>query len=159
MGPAIIRPARRRRRAASRSALLVDSFEQCRRLETWLRDRFLPRLGDDAVVVVAGRRPPELEWAVDPGWQRALRVLPLRPLDRARSELLLHANGVDPGRYEAIVRFAGGNPLALSLAAATTAATAAPGRAAAWVPSGARRWRRGHRSTTRTVSTTSIPPA
>ncbi len=119
---------------APRAVLLVDSFEQCGWLETWLRDRFLPRLPDDVVVVLAGRRPPDLEWTVDPGWRHAVRVLALEPLDRDRSEQLLHAHGVDPDAHAAILRFAGGNPLALSLAAAV-AATRPTGRTAVWVPS------------------------
>lgn len=118
--------------ARPRAVLLVDTFESCQWSETWLRDRFLPRLAADVVVVLAGRRAPDLEWSVDPGWRRALRVLALAPLDRRRSELLLRANGVEPDRHTALIRFAGGNPLALSLVAAV--AKARPGQVSAAGP-------------------------
>jgi hypothetical protein len=46
------------------AVLLIDTFEQCQPLETWLRETFLLRLADQAIVVVAlpvgrsPRRPP-----------------------------------------------------------------------------------------------------
>ena len=44
----------------------VESLIRAR--EGWLRERFLPRLPDDVLVVLAGRTPPDVEWRVDPGW-------------------------------------------------------------------------------------------
>lgn len=102
----------------ARPVLLVDGFEQCRGLETWLRDRFLPRLPADAVVVIAGREPPDLEWSVDPGWSRVVRVIALEPLDRSSSAAVLTSGGLAPHHQETVLRFAAGNPLVLSLAAA-----------------------------------------
>lgn len=97
--------------------LFVDGFERCQGLEGWLRDRFLPGLREDAVVVVAGRRPPSAEWLCDLAWNDLLEVLPLDVLDPPTAAALLERRGVAPARREAVLAFAGGHPLALSLAA------------------------------------------
>jgi hypothetical protein len=112
--------------------LLIDTFEQCQPLEAWLRESFLPRLADHAVVVVAGRVAPDAEWSLDPGWAQLFIALAVRPLDTAQSDALLAARGVPAEQRGAFVAFAGGSPLALSLAASVPAAT--PG--ALWEPAG-----------------------
>ncbi|GAA1534919.1 ATP-binding protein [Actinomadura kijaniata] len=98
--------------------LLVDAFERVQGLEGWLRERFLPRLPDGALVVVAGRTPPDVMWTVDPGWAQTLRPLPLRDLDARDAEAFLDARGVAEGLRGPLLAFAGGHPLALSLGAA-----------------------------------------
>jgi hypothetical protein len=100
--------------------LLIDAFERCRGLELWLRCRLLPRLPDRAVVVVADLEPPSLEWRTDPGWEDALGVIALRNLSPEDASALLTSRGVDPARHDELLRFAGGHPLALRLAAETT---------------------------------------
>ncbi|MFI0814976.1 ATP-binding protein [Streptomyces sp. NPDC021098] len=103
--------------AADRPVLLVDTFEEYRSLESWLRDRFLPRLPLGAVVVLAGRQPPSERWRTDPGWDGILRVVGLPELPHGEAVALLTARGVPPERQDGVLAFAGGNPLALSLAA------------------------------------------
>jgi hypothetical protein len=103
--------------AADRPVLLVDTFEEYRSLEGWLRDHFLPRLPLGSVVVLAGRQPPSDLWRTDPGWARILRVDSLPELPRGEAVDLLTARGVPPERQGGVLAFAGGNPLALSLAA------------------------------------------
>ncbi|MEU8239421.1 AAA family ATPase [Actinoplanes missouriensis] len=115
------------------AVLTVDSFEHCQWLETWLWQRFLPRIAEGALVVLAGRQTPATEWTSDPGWAGALHVAELGPLTDEQARTLVSLNGVRPENTEAIVRFAGGNPLALSLAAAVDSAN--PGSAQAWAPS------------------------
>ncbi|WP_199439093.1 ATP-binding protein [Umezawaea beigongshangensis] len=110
--------------------LLIDAFERCRGLELWLRRRLLPRLPDRAVVVVADLEPPSLEWRTDPGWEDALGVIALRNLSPEEASALLTSRGVDPARHDELLRFAGGHPLALRLAAETTS-DAGPGPAPA----------------------------
>lgn len=100
--------------------LFIDGFERCQGLEGWLRERFLPALREDAVVVVAGRRPPSAAWLCDLAWSDLLEVLPLGALDRPTATALLERRGVAPARREAILAFADGHPLALSLAASVT---------------------------------------
>ncbi|MEU0843818.1 AAA family ATPase [Streptomyces sp. NPDC005962] len=103
--------------ATERPVLLVDTFEEYRSLEGWLRDRFLPRLPLGSLVVLAGRQPPSDRWRTDPGWAGILRVVSLPELPRGEAVALLAARGVPPERQSGVLAFAGGNPLALSLAA------------------------------------------
>ncbi len=102
-----------------RTVVLVDTFERCQGVEEWLRDRFLPRVLTGVVVVVAGRRPPSTSWTSDEAWTDLLRVVQLDGLTPAESAALLEGRGVAPELRETVVAFAGGNPLALSLAADT----------------------------------------
>ncbi|HUQ61495.1 ATP-binding protein [Lentzea sp.] len=104
------------------AVVLVDAFERCRQLEPWLRDTFLPRLAAGAVVVLASRTAPDAEWSLDPEWTRRFTRLDVRPLDAAASDALLAARGVTPDQRGAIVSFAGGSPLVLTLAASAPAA-------------------------------------
>jgi hypothetical protein len=113
------------------TVLLLDSFEHCQRLEPWLRDTFLLRLADGALVVIASRVAPDAEWSVDPGWAPLFAPLVVRPLDATQSDALLAVRGVAAEQRGAIVAFAGGSPLALSLAASVPAAADAP-----WEPTG-----------------------
>ncbi|MFJ4828852.1 ATP-binding protein [Streptomyces sp. NPDC088747] len=105
------------------AVLLVDTFERCQGLEGWLRRSFLPRTADGALLVLAGRTPLSLSWRTDPGWREALRVLPLRNLGPQGSDELLAALGVAPQRRPPLREFAGGHPLALTLAGQTTTAS------------------------------------
>ncbi|MEW2289305.1 ATP-binding protein [Streptomyces sp. NPDC047841] len=114
------------------AVLLIDTFEQCQSLEAWLRETFLRRLADRAIVILAGRVAPDVEWSLDPGWARLFTALAVRPLDAAESDALLAARGVPAEQRGPFVAFAGGSPLALSLAASVPAA--APG--APWEPTG-----------------------
>lgn len=118
--------------ADPRAVLLIDTFEHCQSLEAWLRDTFLPRLADGALVVLAGRVAPDVEWSLDPGWAQLFTALAVRPLDPAQSDALLATRGVPAEQRGAFVAFAGGSPLALSLAASVP--TVAPG--APWEPTG-----------------------
>ena len=99
-------------------ALLIDAAERCPGLEPWLRDTFLPRLADGAVVVLASRAAPDPEWTLDPAWAPLFTALAVRPLDAEASSALLAARGFAPQRRDAVRAFAAGNPLVLSLAAA-----------------------------------------
>lgn len=114
------------------AVLLIDTFEQCQPLEPWLRDNFLLRLAEGAFVVLASRVAPDSEWSLDPGWAPLFAELVVRPLDAAQSDALLAARGVAAQQRSAFVAFAGGSPLALSLAASVPA----PALGAAWEPTG-----------------------
>ncbi|WP_336204398.1 AAA family ATPase [Nonomuraea sp. LPB2021202275-12-8] len=104
-----------------RVVLLVDTFERCQGLEGWLRERFLPGVPVGALIVVAGRNPPDPLWQADPGWAEVLRVLPLRPLARREGMALIEARGVASELREPLLEFAGGHPLALCLGAVVAA--------------------------------------
>ncbi|MFI6909935.1 AAA family ATPase [Nonomuraea sp. NPDC050394] len=100
------------------AVLLVDDFERVQGLEGWLRERYLPRVPLGALVVIAGRNPPDLRWRADPGWAGALEVLPLRDLRPGDARALLDSTGVPAESREPLLAFAGGHPLALLLGAA-----------------------------------------
>jgi AAA ATPase-like protein len=116
------------------AVLLIDSFEHCQPLEAWLRDTFLLRLAEGALVVLASRVAPDADWKLDPGWAEIFAELAVRSLDAAQSDALLAGRGVTAEQRGAIVAFAGGSPLALSLAASLPAT--APGASAPWKPTG-----------------------
>jgi hypothetical protein len=113
-----------------RAVLLVDDFEAYQPLEGWLRDRFLPRLPVGSLVVIASRRAPGAMWLSDPGWEDVLRVIVLGDLPREDAAALLTARGVPSTLHPALLAFAGGHPLALSLASSA----ARHGAGAEWRP-------------------------
>ncbi|MCU7821047.1 ATP-binding protein [Kitasatospora sp. DSM 101779] len=100
------------------TVLLVDSFEHCQWLENWLWQHFLPRAADDTLVVLAGRLAPQPQWTADPAWAGVLCVRELGPFSEEQARSLLATAQVRPELRDRVLLFAGGNPLALSLAAA-----------------------------------------
>ncbi|MCK2240545.1 MULTISPECIES: ATP-binding protein [unclassified Crossiella] len=98
------------------AVLLVDAFEECQHLAPWLQESFLPELPVTALVVLAGRCAPDPRWTAAPGWNQVLGVRELGELPAPAVEELLAARGVPNTRWAAVTRFAGGHPLALSLA-------------------------------------------
>lgn len=103
---------------AAGTVLFVDSFEHCQWLESWLWHHFLPRAADDTLVVLSGRRAPQPQWTADPAWSRLLHVSELEAFSEEQARNLLTAAQIRPEIRDRVLRFAGGNPLALSLAAA-----------------------------------------
>lgn len=104
--------------AAGRSGavVLIDSFERTPVHGALLRDRVLPGLAADALVVVAGRQPPERDWFTA-GWEHVCAEVALPPLPRRDARALLASLGVtDRGVVDRLVEWAGGSPLALNLA-------------------------------------------
>ncbi|MGW7029691.1 ATP-binding protein [Streptomyces xanthophaeus] len=115
------------------TVLIVDSFEHCQWLESWLWHHFLPRAADGALVVLAGRLAPQPQWTADPAWAGLLHVSELEPFSEEQARSLLSAAQLRPELRNRVLRFAGGNPLALSLAAA--AGSAGCGEEGVWAPS------------------------
>jgi hypothetical protein len=106
-----------------RAVVVLDSFERIAAQDSLLRQRILPGLAADAVVVVAGRQAPSRTWFRD-GWEHVAAEVPLGPLPSEDAHALLAARGVtDPDRAGRLVDWAGGSPLALNLAVSTGAPT------------------------------------
>jgi hypothetical protein len=101
---------------AHRSVLMIDTFEVLQPLERWFREDFLPGLPQSTLIVVAGRTPPPADWRAEAGLQAIMREVPLRNLSPEQSRRYLAARGVPEGQRAAVVDFACGHPLALSLA-------------------------------------------
>ncbi|MET8299250.1 hypothetical protein ABZW02_35385, partial [Streptomyces sp. NPDC005180] len=93
--------------------LVVDSFEHCQWLESWLWQHFLPRAADDTLVVLAGRLAPQPQWTADPAWDGLLHVSELEPFSEKQARSLLAAAQIRPELRERVLRFAAGNPLAV----------------------------------------------
>jgi hypothetical protein len=108
--------------ADQRAVLLIDAFERIHGLESWLREQFLPTLPVGALVVVAGRTPPDLTWRADPGWAGLVQVVELGDLEPMDADALLDSRGVAGELRDPLLAFAGGHPLALSLGAVSTTA-------------------------------------
>ena len=70
---------------ACSGVVLIDTYEVFRIADPWLRHELLPALGPSIRVVVAGREPPMLEWAIERGQIGGLEVLPLGPSTMAAS--------------------------------------------------------------------------
>ena len=110
-----------------RSVLIIDAFELYRPLESWLREQFLPRLPLGTIVVFGSRLRPAAEWRNDPAWDDILETVDVAELSDSDASALLDGRGVPESRRRAVLDFAGGNPLVLSLAAeANVAADGTP---------------------------------
>ena len=99
-----------------RTVLLVDTYEVFRIADPWFRSELLPMLGTSVRVVVAGRDPPMLEWAVERGRFGGLEVVPLGPLDEPSVDELLSRALVPDADTARLKRLCCGHPLALRLA-------------------------------------------
>ena len=109
-----------------RPLVVFDSYERMSGADGWVRRSLLPSLPERALVILAGRRAPSDEWFRD-GWEHLAVELELGPLESADARALLGAHGVaDDALAAELVRWAGGWPLALSLAAGSTAPGGAP---------------------------------
>ncbi|MEU5540503.1 ATP-binding protein [Streptomyces sp. NPDC020362] len=115
------------------TVLVLDSFEHCQWLESWLWQHFLPRAADDTLVLLAGRLTPQPQWTADPAWAGLLHVTELEPFSERQARSLLATARIRPELRERVLHFAGGNPLALSLAAA--AGSTGCSREEIWAPS------------------------
>ena len=100
-----------------RTVVMIDTYEMFRIADPWLRHELLPALGPGVRVVVAGREPPMLEWAVERGQLGGLEVLPLGRLDEDSVQTIVRTAGFEDGPAATeIARVSRGHPLALRLA-------------------------------------------
>jgi hypothetical protein len=99
--------------------LVLDTYEVFRFLDTWLRETFLPSLGANVRLVLAGREPLVSDWLAAGRWHALVCSVALEPLGDAAALELLSRNGVGEQEAVRINRFVHGHPLALRLAATT----------------------------------------
>ena len=98
-------------------AVAIDTFEEMGDMEWRFREGFLRELVGPVLVVLAGRRTPRLV-EESPAWREVVEDMRLDELTEAESRSYLEVEGVhDLELAHRVIDFAGGNPLALGLAA------------------------------------------
>lgn len=98
-----------------RHVILFDGYELLAPIDDWVRERLLPGLPSETLVVIAGRRPPSARWMSDPGWRDLLRVVPLRNLSPTDTRTYLRIEGLPDALHEQVLTLTHGHPLTLSL--------------------------------------------
>lgn len=105
------------RAASNKQLLFIDAMEELRALDRWLRERFLPALPLNSLVVMAGREDLSLGWRRDSAWRQLVEIISVGPLSPEESQALLEQRGVPEESHNTALEFSQGNPLALSLIA------------------------------------------
>jgi hypothetical protein len=102
----------------ARVLLTIDTYEQLRLLDAWLRQTFVPALPQNVRLLLAGRDTPS-------AWQRDLgdlgRTIRLDNLSDEAARTFLRRAGVDDAIARRVARAARGHPLSLQLAAGALA--------------------------------------
>jgi hypothetical protein len=97
--------------------VMFDTYERMTAAGAYLRQRLLPSLPEQSLVILAGRNAPEPEW-FQGGWEGVTVEYELRPLDLDDGRALLNDRGVkDEETIRELLRWSAGSPLALTLAA------------------------------------------
>ena len=103
-------------REEERPLLLFDSYERLQAMGGHLR-ALLPGFPERTIVVIAGRRPPERSW-FEGGWEALATAVELAPLSpRSRRRCSRRAAWAATHASPELLAWAGGSPLALTLAA------------------------------------------
>ncbi len=103
---------------AERTAIVLDSYEHFRLMDTWLRQEFSALLPPQVCLIMSGRSRPSTGWFAPGHTGRKTQSLPLGPLDEGSALRLLKKEGVKLEAANRIVPFIHGHPLALHLAVA-----------------------------------------
>lgn len=100
---------------ARRTLLVLDSYESFRLLDSWLRQVFLPALGDSVRTILSSREPPRPAWRIAPAWRGLFDSMLLDTFSPEVALEYLASHGVPEGSARELNRVARGHPLALSL--------------------------------------------
>lgn len=100
-----------------RFVLILDTYEAVASADDWVREELAPALPAEVLVVLAGRKPPSLEWRVDPGWSELVRIVALDDLGEADCRDFLAAAGMPEHLHDVAIDISHGHPLALTLLA------------------------------------------
>jgi len=100
---------------AKRTLLVVDSYESFRLLDSWLRQVFLPSLGDSVRTILSSREPPRPAWQIAPAWRGLFESMLLETFSAEAATEYLTSQGVPETSARDLNRVALGHPLALSL--------------------------------------------
>jgi len=100
---------------ATRILLVLDSYESFRLLDSWLRQVFLPSLGESVRTILSSREPPRPAWRIAPEWRGLFDSLVLETFSPEVALEYLTSEGVPEESARELNRVAHGHPLALSL--------------------------------------------
>ena len=103
---------------AKRTLLVLDSYESFRLLDSWLRQVFLPSLGDSVRTILSSREPPRPAWHIAPAWRGLFDSMLLETFSPEVALEYLTSEGVPEVSARELNRVARGHPLALSLGSA-----------------------------------------
>ncbi|WP_309122565.1 LuxR C-terminal-related transcriptional regulator [Paenibacillus sp.] len=107
--------------------LFIDTYEHMEGLDQWLRESFLKRLGNNVMIVIAGRYPLSEAWRISPAWGRCLTRLPLAELDAASVERYAEYMHIfDRDAVSRLRSASRGHPLTMSLLAFLYASPGSP---------------------------------
>ena len=95
--------------------LVVDTYELLEPLDEWLREDYVAGLPSGSLVVIGGRRPPNVGWRADPAWRDLVRVIRLDGLPPADAVRYLLGAGVAADLSGPVAAATHGHPLALGL--------------------------------------------
>src|SRR5262249_26241324 len=101
--------------SAKRTLLVLDSYESFRLLDSWLRQVFLPLVGDGVRTVLSSREPPRPAWRIAPAWRGLFDSMLLETFSPEVAVGYLTSEGVPESNALELNRVAHGHPLALSL--------------------------------------------
>src|SRR6516165_2475494 len=101
--------------AGKRTLLVLDSYESFRLLDSWLRQVFLPLLGDSVRTILSSREPPQPAWRIAPEWRGLFDSMLLETFSPEVALEYLASQGVPESSARELNRVARGHPLALSL--------------------------------------------
>jgi AAA ATPase-like protein len=100
---------------AKRTLLVLDSYESFRLLDSWLRQVFLPSLGDSVRTILSSREPPRPAWRIAPAWRGLFDSMLLETFSPEVAVEYLTSQGMPEIKARELDRVARGHPLALSL--------------------------------------------
>src|SRR5215468_6007037 len=98
-----------------RTLLVLDSYESFRLLDSWLRQVFLPSLGDNVRTILSSREPPRPAWRIAPEWRGLFDSMLLETFSPEVALEYLTSKGVPESSARELNRVGRGHPLALSL--------------------------------------------
>ena len=101
-----------------RTLLVLDSYESFRLLDSWVRQVFLPSLGDKVRTVLSSREPARPAWHIAPAWRGLFDSMLLETFSPEVALEYLTSQGVAESSARELNRIARGHPLALSLGSA-----------------------------------------
>jgi hypothetical protein len=103
---------------SERTLLAIDSYESFRLLDSWLRQVFLPSLGESVRTILESREAPRPAWRIEPVWKNLFHSMPLETFPQDVAIEYLTSEGLPEKSAIELNRIAHGHPMALSLGSA-----------------------------------------